>query len=64
MKCNMGKTDRIVRAIIGLIVIVVGSSLSSWWGAIGILPVFGAATGWCGLNTVLGISTCRGTGTK
>ena len=59
MKCNIGKTDRIVRAVIGLIVIAVGYYLSSWWGIIGLLPIFTAATGWCGLYTVLGISTCK-----
>ena len=59
MKCNIGKTDRIVRAVIGLIVIAVGYYLSSWWGIIGLLPIFTSATGWCGLYTVLGISTCK-----
>jgi len=59
MKCNIGKTDRIVRAVIGLIVIAVGYYLSSWWGVIGLLPIFTSATGWCGLYTVLGISTCK-----
>jgi Inner membrane protein YgaP-like, transmembrane domain len=34
MKCNIGKTDRIVRAVIGLIVIAVGIYLKSWWGAV------------------------------
>ena len=45
MKCNIGTTDRIVRAVIGLIVIAVGYYLSSWWGVIGLLPIFTAATG-------------------
>ena len=59
MKCNIGKTDRIVRASIGLIVIAVGYYFSSWWGAIGLLPIFSAATRRCGLYTLLGISTCK-----
>ncbi len=59
MKCNIGRTDRIVRAVIGLIVIAVGIYLKSWWGAIGLLPIFTVATGWCGLYTLLGISTCK-----
>ena len=59
MKCNIGKTDRIVRVVIGLIVIAVGYYLSSWWGVIGLLPIFTAATGWCGLYTLFGISTCK-----
>ncbi|MBC2695952.1 MAG: DUF2892 domain-containing protein [Desulfobacteraceae bacterium] len=59
MKCNIGKTDRIVRAVIGLIVIAVGIYLKSWWGAIGLLPIITSATGRCGLYTVFGISTCK-----
>ncbi len=59
MKCNIGKTDRIIRALIGLIVIAVGVYLKSWWGAIGLVPLFTAATGWCGLYTLFGMSTCK-----
>jgi hypothetical protein len=59
MKCNIGKTDRIIRALIGLIVIAVGVYLKSWWGAIGLVPLFTAAMGWCGLYTLFGMSTCK-----
>ena len=59
MKCNIGKTDRIIRALIGLIVIAVGVYLKSWWGAIGLVPLFTAAIGWCGLYTLFGMSTCK-----
>jgi len=59
MKCNIGTTDRIVRAVIGLIVIAVGYCLGSWWGIIGLLPIFTAATGWCGPYALFGISTCK-----
>lgn len=59
MKCNIGKTDRIIRALIGLIVIAVGVYLKSWWGAIGLVPLFTASIGWCGLYTLFGISTCK-----
>ncbi len=59
MKSNIGKTDRIIRVLIGLIVIAVGVYLKSWWGAIGLVPILTAATGWCGLYTLFGISTCK-----
>ena len=59
MKQNIGKTDRIIRVLIGLIVIAVGAYFKSWWGAIGLLPIFTAALGWCGLYTLFGISTCK-----
>jgi hypothetical protein len=57
MKQNIGKTERIIRVIIGLIIIAVGAYFKSWWGAIGLLPIFTAVLGWCGLYTLLGIST-------
>jgi len=59
MKCNIGKTDRIIRGLIGVIVIGIGIYLKSWWGAIGLLPIFTAAIGWCGLYKLFGISTCK-----
>ena len=59
MKRNIGKTDRIVRAVIGLMVIAVGVYWKSWWGVIGLLPIFTAATGWCGLYSLCGTSTCK-----
>jgi hypothetical protein len=59
MKSNIGKTDRIARVSIGLIVIAVGVYLKSWWGAIGLVPILTAATSWCGLYTLFGISTCK-----
>jgi predicted RND superfamily exporter protein len=59
MKRNIGKTDRIIRVLVGLIVITVGAYFKSWWGAIGLLPIFTAALGWCGLYTLFGISTCK-----
>ena len=43
MKCNIGKTDRIVRVSIGLIVIAVGIYLKSWWGVVGLLPIVTSA---------------------
>ena len=62
MKCNIGKTDRIIRALIGLIVIAVGVYLKSWWGAIGLVPLFTAVISWCGLYTLFGMSTCKAKG--
>ncbi|MBL7175625.1 MAG: DUF2892 domain-containing protein [Desulfobacteraceae bacterium] len=57
MKRNIGKTDRIVRALIGLILIALGVYFKSWWGAIGLLPIITAAVGWCPPYRLLGIST-------
>jgi hypothetical protein len=57
MKCNVGKTDRIIRVILGAGIIAIGVYLKSWWGAIGIMPIFTAAIGWCPAYLPFGIST-------
>ena len=59
MKCNTGKTDRVLRVILGLVIISVGWFYQSWWGAIGIIPVFTAAIGWCPVYLPFGLSTCK-----
>ncbi len=35
MKKNVGKTDKIIRIVLGLIIIIVGIYLKSWWGIVG-----------------------------
>ena len=57
MKRNIGKTDQIVRIVIGLGIIIVGVFFKSWWGAIGIIPIITAAIGWCPAYLPFGIST-------
>jgi hypothetical protein len=47
MKRNVGRTDRIVRVIIGLAIVWYGFYQESWWGAIGIVPLVTAAIGHC-----------------
>ena len=59
MKCNMGKTDRIIRGVIGLIVITIGLNLQSWWGVIGIILLGTALVGWCPIYLPFDISTCK-----
>lgn len=59
MKCNIGKTDKVIRVILGAIIIAVGVYYQSWWGAVGILPLFTAAIGWCPAYVPFGISSCQ-----
>jgi len=59
MKCNVGKTDKIIRIIIGLIIIVIGFYFKSWWGVVGVIPIFTAAIGWCPAYLPFGISSCK-----
>jgi len=58
MKSNVGKIDRIIRVLLGLLIIAAGIYFSSWWGAIGAVLLITAAIGWCPLYAPFGFSTC------
>lgn len=58
MKVNEGKIDRILRVVAGLVIIGLGVMYQSWWGAIGLVPLFTGAVGFCPVYTLLGINTC------
>ncbi len=63
MKANVGGIDRVLRIVLGLALI--GLTLSGTigvWGWIGLVPLATAATGFCPLYTVLGVSTCAARG--
>ena len=59
MKCNVGKADRIIRVILGALIIAIGVYLKSWWGAIGAIPIITATIGWCPAYFPFGISSCK-----
>ena len=58
MKINMGKTDRILRMILSIIIGGVGYYHKSWWGLVAVIPLLTAFTGFCPLYRLLGINTC------
>ena len=58
MKCNVGKTDKIFRIILGIIIILAGIYFQSWWGAIGIVPIVTGFIRWCPAYLPFGFSTC------
>jgi hypothetical protein len=43
----MGKGDRMVRGILGLIILAAGLYFQSWWGLIGLIPLGTSMVGWC-----------------
>lgn len=59
MKRNIGRTDRIVRVIIGLAIIWAGFTYENGWGVLGIIPLVTAAIGYCPAYTPFKFSTCR-----
>jgi len=60
MKQNVGSADKIVRWLLGLIIIACGIYFKSWWGIIGILLILTALIGFCPAYLPFGISTRKG----
>ncbi|NJD22937.1 MAG: DUF2892 domain-containing protein [Melioribacter sp.] len=59
MKKNVGSLDKVLRLVLGLVIIALGILYQSWWGLLGIIPLFTASTGWCPVYLPFGISTCK-----
>jgi hypothetical protein len=59
MTRNIGKTDRIIRVIIGAAIAAAGFYFKSWWGLLAVIFLATAALGFCGLYVPLKISTIK-----
>jgi len=67
MTKNEGSVDRIVRVVLGVVLIVwayvIGQGQWSTWswilGIVGLIALVTGIIGWCGLYAVLGINTCK-----
>jgi hypothetical protein len=57
MKCNVGKTDKTIRIIVGILLIAYGIAYNSWIGIIGLIPVLTALAGWCPVYIPFNINT-------
>jgi hypothetical protein len=57
MTKNVGKIDKIIRIIAGLIIGGLGYYYESWFGLIGIIPVATALIGWCPFYCPLKLKT-------
>ncbi|MDG6777271.1 DUF2892 domain-containing protein [Thiomicrorhabdus sp. zzn3] len=56
---NVGQLDRIIRIIIGLVLIIAAATNTiGLWGYIGIIPLVTGLLRWCPLYTLIGIQTC------
>lgn len=63
MKPNVGGIDKILRIVVGLVLLSLVYFLRSgdalwWWGLIGLVPLATGLMGHCMLYTLLGINTC------
>lgn len=59
MQKNVGNTDRMIRIIAGIIILALGAYYGSWWGLVGLVPLFTGITQSCVLYKMLGINTCK-----
>ena len=59
MKCNSGKMDRVLRVIVGAVIIGAGVYFNSWWGAVGAVPLLTGLVGYCPAYSMLKISTAK-----
>jgi hypothetical protein len=57
--CNVGKTDKIIRSIIGIAAVVAGYHYHSWWGLLGLVVLLTAVFSFCPLYWLFGIKTCH-----
>ncbi|MCP2040980.1 hypothetical protein L1281_001570 [Neisseria sp. HSC-16F19] len=57
---NVGKTERIIRVIVGLVLLaLVFVGPQTPWGWIGLIPLITGLLGWCGIYTLLGKRSCK-----
>jgi hypothetical protein len=60
MKSNVGSTDRIIRILVGLVLIGLTATGSiGLWGWLGLVPLATGLVGWCPPYAMLGLSTCK-----
>ena len=57
MKANVGNTDRIIRFVLGAVIIVVGFYFKSWWGLVGVVPIITGLLNYCPAYNLIGVST-------
>lgn len=59
MKSNVGGIDRILRIVIGLVLIGLAvTGTVGVWGWLGIVPLATGAIGWCPPYAIFGWNTC------
>lgn len=60
MKVNMGSLDRVIRAVVGLVLIsLVFVGPQTAWGWLGVIPLATAFMGNCPAYSIFGIKTCK-----
>lgn len=59
MCSNVGGFDRILRAVVGLVILsLIFVGPKSWWGLVGLVPLGTAVLGFCPAYLPIGLNTC------
>lgn len=59
MSRNEGTIDRVLRVILGLVLLsLVFIGPQTWWGLIGLVPLVTGLMGSCPVYSMLGVNTC------
>jgi hypothetical protein len=59
MKLNVGGIDRILRIVVGLVLIALAAmGKIGWWGWLGVIPLATGLFRFCPAYTLLGMNTC------
>lgn len=59
MKFNVGGIDRILRIVLGVVLIgLAATGTVGWWGYIGVVPLVTGLFRFCPLYSVVGMNTC------
>ena len=59
MKINVGGLDRILRIVVGVVLIALAATdRIGWWGWLGIVPLATGLLRTCPLYQMLGMNTC------
>ena len=59
MKLNVGAVDRILRIVLGVVLIgLAATGTVGWWGYIGVVPLVTGLFRFCPLYSVVGMNTC------
>ena len=60
MTANVGTLDRVLRVVIGLVLLsLIFVGPKTLWGLVGIIPLATAAVGFCPLYRIFGLRTCK-----
>lgn len=60
MKKNIGGIDKILRIVVGaLLIVLTVTGTIGVWGWIGVVPLVAGLFGYCPLYSLIGLNTCR-----